>query len=42
VIDGVAHPIWSDTRNAVPANADPADQGVVRDEDVFTILRPLP
>jgi hypothetical protein len=42
VIDGVAHPIWSDTRNAVPANADPEEQGVVRDEDVFTALRPVP
>ncbi|MDQ6615618.1 MAG: hypothetical protein M3083_12970 [Actinomycetota bacterium] len=42
VVDSTAHPIWSDTRNAVPAGADPQEQGVVRDEDVFTTLRGLP
>jgi hypothetical protein len=36
---GVAHPIWSDTRNAVP---NPAFNLARHDEDVFTIWRGLP
>jgi len=42
VVNELAHPIWSDTRTAVPANADPQDQGVVRTEDIFTALSALP
>ena len=39
-----AHPIWSDTRNIVPAaiNAQPPGQGVVHDEDIFTDTVGLP
>jgi hypothetical protein len=37
IVNGVAHPIWSDTRNpAAPG------QGVARDEDVFTAIVGLP
>jgi len=43
VAGDVAHPIWSDTRNAVPAQFNsPTSQGVVHDEDVFTTARPVP
>ncbi len=44
VVGDIAHPIWSDTRNTVPAqfNAQPPGQGVVHDEDVFTTARPVP
>ncbi|MDQ6721704.1 MAG: hypothetical protein M3003_13030, partial [Candidatus Dormibacteraeota bacterium] len=39
----IAHPIWSDTRNAVPTQFnDPTPQGVNRDEDVFTTAVPVP
>jgi hypothetical protein len=37
--DGDAHPIWSDTRNAVP---NPDFNFVTHDEDVFTASRDLP
>ena len=39
-----AHPIWSDTRNIVPAsiNAQPPGQGVLHDEDIFTDTVGLP
>jgi hypothetical protein len=39
-----AHPIWSDTRNVVPAaiNAQPPGQGVAHDEDIFTDTVGLP
>jgi hypothetical protein len=37
--NGIAHPIWSDTRNRVP---DPAFDKVSVDEDVFTTARPIP
>jgi hypothetical protein len=36
---GIAHPIWSDTRNRVP---DPGFDKVSVDEDVFTTARPIP
>jgi hypothetical protein len=36
--DGLAHPIWSDTRNASP---DPVN-GVSHDEDVFSTARRIP
>jgi hypothetical protein len=44
VVGEVAHPIWSDTRNTVPPQfqAQPPGQGVVHDEDVFTISRGVP
>jgi hypothetical protein len=35
-----AHPIWSDTRNAVPSSV--GSQGVANDEDVFTISLEIP
>ena len=38
VVNDVAHPIWSDTRNVSPY----LDQGVVHDEDVFTKAIGLP
>jgi hypothetical protein len=38
VVGGVAHPIWSDTRNV---NPDPVN-GVSHDEDVFTTARTIP
>lgn len=41
VIDanGIAHPIWADTRNQVP---NPGFNKVHVDEDVFTVSRPIP
>lgn len=43
VAGDIAHPIWSDTRNAVPAQFNlPSSQGVTHDEDVFTTARPVP
>ena len=43
VAGDVAHPVWSDTRNTVPAQFNsPTSQGVVHDEDVFTTARPVP
>lgn len=44
VVGDTAHPIWSDTRNTVPAqfNSQPPGQGVVHDEDVFTTARSVP
>jgi hypothetical protein len=40
VVGDVAHPIWSDTRNAVPASV--GAQGVTHDEDIFTIALEVP
>lgn len=37
IVGTIAHPIWSDTRNAAPAG-----QGVAHDEDVFTDSVALP
>jgi hypothetical protein len=37
LVGTMAHPIWSDTRNAAPTG-----QGVMRDEDVFTDSIELP
>ena len=37
--NGVAHPIWSDTRNRVP---NPDFNKCTVDEDVFTAARPIP
>ncbi|HET9848746.1 MAG TPA: hypothetical protein VFR68_09365 [Candidatus Dormibacteraeota bacterium] len=43
LVGSTAHPVWSDTRNAVPPQFnDPTPQGVVRDEDVFTDAIRLP
>jgi hypothetical protein len=43
VAGNVAHPVWSDTRNTVPAQFNsPTSQGVVHDEDIFTTARPVP
>jgi hypothetical protein len=44
VVGQTAHPIWSDTRNAVPTgiqSQSPA-QGVTHDEDIFTDALPIP
>ena len=40
VVGNKAHPIWSDTRNAVPGSV--GAQGVIHDEDVFTISLEVP
>ena len=40
VVGNKAHPIWSDTRNAVPSSVGP--QGVTHDEDIFTISLEVP
>jgi hypothetical protein len=40
VVGKVAHPIWSDTRDAVPGSVGP--QGVMHDEDIFTIAVHVP
>lgn len=40
VVGNDAHPIWSDTRNAVPASV--GAQGVTHDEDIFTIALEVP
>ena len=40
VVGNTAHPIWSDTRNAVPASV--GAQGVTHDEDIFTIAVDVP
>jgi hypothetical protein len=37
--NGIAHPVWSDTRNRTP---NPAFDKVTVDEDVFTAARPIP
>jgi hypothetical protein len=37
--NGIAHPIWSDTRNRVP---NPDFNKATVDEDVFTAARPIP
>lgn len=44
VVGEVAHPVWSDTRNVVPAQfqAQPPGQGTIHDEDVFTVTRGVP
>ena len=44
VVGDVAHPVWSDTRNTVPAQfqSQPPGQGVVHDEDIFTTARAVP
>ena len=43
LVGSTAHPVWSDTRNAVPPQFnDPTSQGVIRDEDVFTDAIRLP
>ena len=41
LVGTTAHPIWSDTRNKSPFTG-PDSQGVVRDEDIFTISTSLP
>ncbi len=39
----IAHPIWSDTRNAVAVQFNsPTLQGVPHHEDVFTTAQPVP
>jgi len=40
VIGNTAHPIWSDTRNTAPTTT--PSQGVVHDEDIFTVGIALP
>jgi hypothetical protein len=40
VIGSTAHPVWSDTRNAAVLTQ--PRQGVVHDEDVFTVSVPIP
>jgi hypothetical protein len=40
VVGTEGHPMWSDTRNKVPAPA--GNQGATHDEDVFTILLEVP
>ncbi len=40
VVGSVAHPIWADTRNAVPVTDPP--QGLTHDEDVFTDAVAIP
>ncbi|HVS05450.1 MAG TPA: hypothetical protein VHK65_04710 [Candidatus Dormibacteraeota bacterium] len=43
IVNTTAHPIWSDTRNTSPYPLSSQDyQGVVHDEDVFTIAVPVP
>lgn len=42
VAGGLAHPIWSDTRNAVPADQRAAQGGLTHDEDVFTDTVAIP
>ena len=37
--DGLAHPIWADTRNRDPLAP---QNGIVNDEDVFTVGTNLP
>ncbi len=42
VVNGLAHPIWSDTRNAAPPDQSAAQGGLTHDEDVFSDQRPIP
>jgi len=43
VIGTIAYPIWSDTRNKVPASVNTiTPQGVIHDEDIFTIALRVP
>ncbi len=45
VVGNIAHPMWSDTRNAVPQQINsqpPGQSGISHDEDAFTTTRPVP
>jgi hypothetical protein len=43
IVNDTAHPIWSDTRNTSPFPASSPDfQGVIHDEDIFTVATSLP
>ena len=43
IVNETAHPIWSDTRNTSPFPAGSPDfQGVIHDEDVFTVATSIP
>jgi hypothetical protein len=42
VIGTIAHPIWADPRNLVPAGLRDLDQPVITDNDVFTVAVPVP